>query len=270
VRVILIDNSRNPNPYSNAQLPASDQVLRTPRLGRIRRKTHPSHMGHPSGSDGFQFLVRRNGRSALQQVRKNALARAGQAENPPKPRMGIRLAASMLLIAVPVWQAPLRSTRIKLDSIPWAYDMCRRKYLTLVKLTENVPARALPGGKERPSHVGTFGWLRLCSRNVPGLGGPGGKPTQALWGHSVGLVHALLCGELSLVVRERPGLGWARRKTHPSRTGHSSIQVKVFYRLAALSVKPSAAASFFSLVCLDVASSFSTRRLVVMRPALMP
>ena len=56
---------------------------------------------------------------------------------------------------------------------------------------KDVPAWALPGGKERPSLVGTFGWLQgglvrflplvnlLVLLNVPGLDGPGGKPIQA-------------------------------------------------------------------------------------------
>jgi len=58
--------------------------------------------------------------------------------------------------------------------------------------SKDVPAWALPGGKEHPSLVGTIGWLRgglvfgafywlnLAVRvNVPGLDGPGGKPIQA-------------------------------------------------------------------------------------------
>ena len=166
--------------------------------------------------------------------------------------MGIRLAAAMFSIAVPVWQTPLRTMRIRFDSIRLVMHWSFQRVTPLPGAREkNVPARALPGGKERPSLVGTFGWLRHLSRNVPGLGGPGGKPTQALWGHSVGLVHALLCSELSLALRERPGLGWARRNTHPSRTGHSSTQARVFYHLAAMRVKALAAVSYFSLVDLS-------------------
>ena len=57
---------------------------------------------------------------------------------------------------------------------------------------EDVPTWALPGGKERPSLVGTFGWLqgrwgfvlpsgaqRMFAVNVPGLDGPGGISIQA-------------------------------------------------------------------------------------------
>src|SRR5215813_5286334 len=104
-------------------------------------------MGHPSGSDGFslrgpdEYL---DGPSAI--VGKNARAWAGQAENPPKPRMGIRLDCSQK-------DASLRD-------VAFTFAGTRVSSLLSRDLSaENVPARALPGGKSAPGLVGTFGWL---------------------------------------------------------------------------------------------------------------
>ena len=41
-------------PYLTSDLWPLTPPKWTPRLGRIRRRTHPSHMGHPSGSDGLK------------------------------------------------------------------------------------------------------------------------------------------------------------------------------------------------------------------------
>lgn len=35
-----------------------DRSTQTPRLGQIRRKTHPSHLGHPSGGSGLILQAR--------------------------------------------------------------------------------------------------------------------------------------------------------------------------------------------------------------------
>ena len=80
----------------------------------------------------------------------------------------------------------------------WFITHGRRVALPKTPFLKDVPAWALPGGKERPSLVGTFGWLQ-------------GK---------VVLTPATLL--LFASFDERPRLGWARRKTHPSRGEHSS------------------------------------------------
>jgi hypothetical protein len=118
--------------------------------------------------------------------KKNALAWAGQAENPPKPRMGIRLAALITIMAVPVWQAPLlrcesssartpqfiHTLEASIDSQPCKRgdrSLRRKKTSRLGRSQAEKSAQALWGHS-----VGL-----MFAENVPGLGGPGGKPTQA-------------------------------------------------------------------------------------------
>ena len=125
-----------------------------------------------------------------------------------------------------------RSIRCKSGAIQSAFvatfASASRSDFSRFRCRRNVPARALPGGKEpRPSLVGTFGWLRLDSQkmsqawvgqaeNPPK---PCGDIRLACYIHSFGSVS-------NFVLRERPGLEWARRKTHSSRTGHSSYSGK--------------------------------------------
>jgi hypothetical protein len=107
-------------------------------------------------------------RSHTPTCEKNALAWAGQAENPPKPRLGIRLAAAMILNCRPSvastapYDADLVLPEPRCDPHFGSDASAARRFA----LEKNVPARALPGGKERPSHVGTFGWLR-CLQKMP-------------------------------------------------------------------------------------------------------
>lgn len=73
------------------------------------------------------------------------------------------------------------------------------------------------------------------------------KSAQALWGHSVGFKVGKggVSWSVVLIFGERPRLGWARRKTHPSRGGHSSNPCKV------LTVYPSGMGPVF--ICREIA-----------------
>jgi hypothetical protein len=184
-------------------------------------------MGHPSGSDGFQAWIKQNRRPARKHSRKNALAWTGQAENPPKPRMGIRLDASMLLIAVPVWQAPLPTRRIKCDLVCLHYDDGFNRPLARATFAEEMSrlrrSQAEKSARASWGHSVGFGCVQEMSQAWVGQAENPPKPCG-----DIRLVSYMLSvnSELDLLLTERPGLGRARRNTHPSRTGHSFDSVR--------------------------------------------
>jgi len=205
-------NSGGASWYWRFRLP--EAIKRMPWLGWARRKTHPSR------------------------------------------RRGIRLDCDLVRLARLLEGSTARRRQLA------TYGIAAAQWppVSVLTVQENVPARALPGGKERPSRMGTFGWFDAAElrqpaysfhrRNVPAWAGQAENPPK-LYGDirlaSYAGLRPPACwfgGEMSWLGRSQaeksaqalrdirlayvyasqsvPGLGWARRKTHPSREGHSS------------------------------------------------
>ena len=185
-------------------------------------------MGHPSGSDGFSRGAGRIGDRHSNTVEK-------------MPRLG-------------------RARRKTRPSLEWAFGWLLQYSQSRSRCGKHRSIRCKSGAIQS-AFVATFASASRSDSLVSGveemsrLGrSQAEKSAQASWGHSVGfdLIPEMSqawvgqaenppkpCGDIRLacyvhsfgsvsnfVLRERPGLEWARRKTHSSRTGHSSYSGK--------------------------------------------
>jgi hypothetical protein len=221
-------------PLSSQSLVPSPNRIRTPRLGRIRRKTHPSHMGHPSGSDGFSPGAGRFGEWHSNTVEE--MPRLGRARR--KTRPSLEWAFGWLLLGFQSQSrcGKHRSIRCESGAIQSAFNAISIPASRSVLLPpRKCPGSGAPRRKRAPKPRGDIRLASAWFQRCPRLGRARRKTRPSLWGHSVGLVRMTpVCCLLVSVLRERPGLGWARRKTHPSTAGHScdSSKSRLLFRRA--------------------------------------
>ena len=106
----------------------------------------------------------------------------------------------MFSIAVPVWQTPLRTMRIRFDSIRLVMHWSFQRVTPLPGAREkNVPA---------PKPRGDIRLAQTSIKKCPRLGWARRKTHPSLWGHSVGLLlRSLLQQHSCYVFVNVPGLG---------------------------------------------------------------